>query len=187
MTLLEAVLKTLQALTPYLRRNPSLIMLKEEVHALDDTKIQSPAHEELAYLLAKIDVSQIRTYSSLDNTSGITVYGKNIEAHTTFIGEITAVIGKGKAVTRKKVRDAEQLYNDRDYFISQDGFIMDRHYSLEKLFLRIQLLVDAYERLVVTNDGSITSDHNKAAVTPIIDNCLRLVKSIQFKPNGTSN
>lgn len=169
-----------------MRTQPVVSCLKEEYHGLTHIETISPAHEELAYLLAKIDVSQIRTYSSLDNTSATTVYGKNIETHTTFIGEITAVIGKGKAVTRKKVREAEHLYNDRDYFISQDGFIIDRHFALERLFLRMQLLIDAYARLLASADDSITATHNRELVAPIIDNCLKMVKSIQLKPNGTS-
>lgn len=184
MGLLYAFLKTLWSLIPYLRERHFCRSYKEDFNDSELIANVSPVHEELAYLISSIDISDIRLYDSLDNGSTLVIYGQNVEEHITFIGEMTALLGRGKTLTRKRVREAVVEFNERRYFISKDGFILDRHESFERLFLRLQLLVETYTKVANAPKPSMTDSHNLAIVETVLSESLTLVKSLHFKANG---
>lgn len=164
-----------------MRANPFKKVNKEILNeVLIETSPSTIPYEELDYILKDFDPAKVLAVRSLYRPNLVRVYGINIELHTQFLREITDLLEREHTIRRDVVRTARSVYDDYVFYVSEDGFIINRSSGYVGLKEALLDFIQVYRKMEIADKPSQLTRHNLTLCSVVMEDCLEFMKEVQY-------
>lgn len=133
--------------------------------------------------MAKLDVRSIRRIGSLDSDAGVRIFGENFQSTFAFLTELESLLKKNFTITRAFIADNRHVYRDDQFFISDDGFFLDRYESFSLIFEKMSSIAELFQELCAVQKPTNLQKYNRRLTQIVIDDMLYFVKQVRYQEN----
>lgn len=168
------------SLTLYLRTNPFKTIERKDLKKLEDVILQKSPTHDLIERLQTFEPAQIAPIHSLDNADSVIVYGKTVDEHIDFLTVILATAEKGHTITQRSVYAARVPYNDHSFFISADGYYINRAEFFRQWAALLSRYCEHHDMALANPQQTQLSKHNMNLFALVIADSLNMLKAVRY-------
>lgn len=142
-------------------------------------------HERLIHSIENLDVSRVSRTRSLDTAQyPLAVLGNNYEQYIGALESLKATINKGHTLTRSELNKLRNVIDEGSFFISDQGYIIDRHECLRSLFKAFNEFAMVVQIMHASSDRSRMLKHNLSLSLVVIEDMNSFVNRLTYVNNG---
>lgn len=165
---------------------PSSHLRKENALPPRIESTETPDHEELLSLISQLDFSEINTVFPIRESEELKVYSEDCEGYLNIVEEVLRKFKERHTVTRAGLLDRRTPYSGRAFFITKDGFLIDRKKGLIELVKMFEVFALEYRHQYNEVTKTSVDRYNLKLTGYLVADMLSFIKAFNVENRSLS-